>query len=347
MWNRPLGANIQAGLRYEVIGVDTVVVKSKPIFRSGINIQAAKATFIRASWGQAYRIPTIGERYIAQSFFNGILVVPNDTLRPESGWSLEFGLKQGFKIKNWQAYVDVAFFWQEYKNFIDYNVGVWANYYSDGKTKIFPDSLEFLYPSPQRSPNVVGIKALNVENARVAGYEVSILGKGNIGPVGIQLLAGYTYNFPGKSNSQDTTGNFKTGKYIKDLFEYNVKKVDSANQNLILANRVRHLVRADIELSYKGAYIGATVSYVSYPEVFSTLFNVAANMIDGGKNTFTKYGSQHKNGDVTADMRIGYKINDRVSFGFIAKNLANRLYTLRPGRPEPLRNFTLQFRYTF
>jgi outer membrane receptor protein involved in Fe transport len=176
---------------------------------------------------------------------------------------------------------------------------------------------------------------------------VSILGKGNIGPVGIQLLAGYTYNFPGKSNSQDTTGNFKTGKYIKDLFEYNVKKVDSANQNLILANRVRHLVRADIELSYKGAYIGATVSYVSYPEVFSTLFNVAANMIDGGKNTFTKYGSQHKNGDVTADMRIGYKINDRVNFGFIAKNLANRLYTLRPGRPEPLRNFTLQFRYTF
>jgi iron complex outermembrane receptor protein len=350
--------SVQAGVRYEVIGVDTLIVKSKPVFRAGINVQAAKATFIRASWGQAYRIPSIGERFIAQTFFNGILVVPNDTLRPETGWSFEIGLKQGFKIKNWQAYVDVSFFWQEYKNFIEYNVGIFPNLYSDGKTKIFPDSLKLgyrPYVSPSDTgynpgdsePSLIGIKALNVENARIAGYEASIMGKGNIGPVGVQILAGYTYNFPSKSGVVDSTGRFKLDQFFKDLFTYNTKRVDSKNQDLILSNRVRHLVRADLELSYKGAYIGATVSYASYPEVFSPLFNIAANRIDGNKKTFDTYNSRHQKGDIAADMRVGYKLNDHVSFGFIVKNLANRVYTLRPGRPEALRNFTLQFKYVF
>lgn len=89
------------------------------------------------------------------------------------------------------------------------------------------------------------------------------------------------------------------------------------------------------------------MSYASYPEVFSPLFNIAANKIDGGKNTFDLYNSRHQKGDIAADMRVGYKLNEHVSFGFIVKNIANRVYTLRPGRPEALRNFTLQFKYVF
>jgi hypothetical protein len=53
--------------------VDSVIVTGRPVFRSGINLQAGKATFFRASWGQGYRIPSIGERFVAQEFFGGFL----------------------------------------------------------------------------------------------------------------------------------------------------------------------------------------------------------------------------------------------------------------------------------
>src|SRR6202012_3996524 len=40
---------VQAGLRYESSGVDTITVKNMPpIFRMGVNMQAAKATFFWA-----------------------------------------------------------------------------------------------------------------------------------------------------------------------------------------------------------------------------------------------------------------------------------------------------------
>ena len=44
------------------------------------------------------------------------------TLKDETSWSFEVGLKQGFQIKDWKAFVDVSFFWQEYKNFIEYSL---------------------------------------------------------------------------------------------------------------------------------------------------------------------------------------------------------------------------------
>jgi outer membrane receptor protein involved in Fe transport len=36
-----------------------------PLFRIGLNYQAAEATYIRASFGQGFRYPTIAERYIS------------------------------------------------------------------------------------------------------------------------------------------------------------------------------------------------------------------------------------------------------------------------------------------
>src|ERR1019366_2432399 len=138
--------SLQGGLRYEASGVDSIVVKNlPPIFRAGLNIQAAKATFFRASWGQGYRIPTLGEKYIAQQFTGSIVIVPNENLQQEVNWNMELGFWQGFKIGNWKGYFDAAFFWQQSKNFIEYNVGTYANKYNNGQ-KIFPDSLEFPFP---------------------------------------------------------------------------------------------------------------------------------------------------------------------------------------------------------
>lgn len=337
--------SLQGGLRYEIAAVDTVIEKGRPVFRSGINIQAAKATFFRASWGQGYRIPTVAEKYLAQEFVSGVLVVPNDTLRAETGWALELGFKQGFRIKNWSAYFDASFFWQQYNQFIEYQLGVWDNKYSNG-LPIFPDSMELPFLGVDK---VLGLRAQNIENARVAGYELGIAGAGRIGPVGLQLLAGYTYTWPGNINPYTDTvrNNYPVKDFLRDMFTYNFKKVEDENRYKLLYYRIRHLFRADIELSYWKVYLGATLNYGSTPEKTPPLFDAAANLIFGDPDALNKYLYEHRKGEFFMDMRAGFKLNDKLSFGFIVKNLTNRFYSLRPGKPEPPRSFTVQARYTF
>lgn len=358
--------SLQGGLRYEISALDSDVIigfpykkeadkvasgKKRlqigiPIFRAGMNIQAAKATFFRFSWGQGYRIPSVAEKYISNEFVNGLRIIPNDTLKPETGWSLELGMKQGFKIGNWGAYFDAAFFWQEYHNFIEFQLGTWPNYYGNG-TKIFPDSLEFPIPGTGR---LLGLKALNVENARIAGYEIGLSGNGKIGPVGVQILTGYTYTWPGQS-VRDSAGNanYPLGAFFKDMFYYNFHKVGMGAPDTakLLYYRIRHLFRADIELTYWKVYLGATLNYGSIPEKVPGLFKAAANLIFKDINAIDKYMMKHSAGDFFMDMRAGVKVNDHFSVGFILKNVTNRIYSLRPGKLEPLRNFTVQLRYKF
>lgn len=358
---------LQGGFRYEISAIDTDIVVGFPykrnqqpnvrsgdkkillgipIFRAGMNIQAAAATFFRFSWGQGYRIPSIAEKYIANEFVGGLRIIPNDTLKSETGWSLELGFKQGFKIGNWSAYVDAAFFWQEYQNFIEFELGTWPNRYGNG-TKIFPDSLEFPFPG---SGKLLGLKALNVENARIAGYELSIAGNGKIGPVGLQLIAGYTYTWPGKSE-RDSSGhsNYPVSTFFKDMFYYNFHKIglSDADTSKLLYYRIRHLFRMDFEATYWKVYVGATLNYGSAPEKVPGLFKAAANLIFGDVNALDNYLIKHSNGDFFMDVRAGIKFDEHFRLGLIIKNVTNRMYSLRPGKPEPLRNYTVQLRYTF
>ena len=303
----------------------------------GVNLQAAQATFFRASWGQGFRIPSIGEKYIAQQFTGDLYIVPNDTLRTETSWNLELGFKQGFKIKKWVGYFDAAFFWQESRNFINYEVGTWANKYGNG-AQIFPDSVEF-YPG-----HILGLKPLNIQNTRVAGYELSLAGAGTIGPVGVKMLVGYTYTYPG---IQYAGNSYPVGNFIKDMFEYNFKRVPNADTSKILEGAVRHLVRADIEFSIWKVYFGVTAAYASTPEKIPPLFEAASIFLFHSSTAIGTYYNMHLRGDAAVDLRAGLKLNEHIKFGFIIKNVGNTFYELRPGKPEPTRNYTLQFSYTF
>jgi outer membrane receptor protein involved in Fe transport len=172
------------------------------------------------------------------------------------------------------------------------------------------------------------------------------MGGGNIGPVGVKILAGYTYTWPGAQLGPDSA-KYSTGQFIKDMFYYNFHRVEGEATSKILNAMVRHLVRTDIELSYWKCYVGTTFSYASDPEKIPGLFNAAAIFIFHNATALTDYSQQHIKGDFIVDIRAGFKINEHVRMGFICKNLTDRLYSLRPGKPEPTRNFTLQFRYTF
>ena len=95
-----------------------------PIVRVGANLQVLKGTFLRASFGQGFRYPTITERYISTKA--GLFgVFPNPGLEPEKSNNVEVGVKQGFRIGGVMGFLDIAAFRQHYEHTIEYLFGTW------------------------------------------------------------------------------------------------------------------------------------------------------------------------------------------------------------------------------
>lgn len=176
------------GLRWERYTMDARDKESGTVVRAGLNYQAAKATFIRASFGQGYRFPSIAEKYTATRL-GSINIIPNPDLESETGWSTEVGLRQGFKISEWTGFLDVAVFWTKYENMIEFTFGVYK-----------PDSADF------PTLDDVGFKSINIGNARISGVEIDITGNGSFGKVPVNLFIGYTYMDP-VDLSSDTLSN--------------------------------------------------------------------------------------------------------------------------------------------
>ena len=101
--------NISAGARYEYFSLDSEdgheingdtiyhFAEAKPVFRGGLNYQIAEGTFIRSSWGQGYRFPSMAELFVTTNV-SDIEIFPNPELRSEKGWSSEIGLKQAVQF---------------------------------------------------------------------------------------------------------------------------------------------------------------------------------------------------------------------------------------------------------
>lgn len=200
--------NISFGARYEQnitnspefinsgVIVDTIpngkISEGKPVFRIGANYQLGQATYLRGSWGQGYRYPTIAEQFIFTSA-GGLDVLPNPSLESETGWSAELGIKQGFAIDGWNGFIDVAGFWSEYLNMMEFQV----------------HSL-----SPSFTPR---FQSKNIGDTKILGGEISLNGFGKIGQLTTYLLAGYTYIKP---EYQDFTEEID----IQSSVDYNVLK---------------------------------------------------------------------------------------------------------------------------
>ncbi|NQU52641.1 MAG: TonB-dependent receptor [Bacteroidetes bacterium] len=194
---RKLSANL--GLRWERYALDDKDKESGFVTRAGLNYQAAKATFIRASFGQGYRFPSIAEKYTATSL-GSLNIFPNPNLKSETGWSSEMGIRQGLTTKNWTSFIDAAFFWTEYNNMIEFIFGVYK-----------PDSV--VIPSLDH----VGFKSLNVGKARITGFETGITGNGNIGKLPVNLFVGYTYMNPVDLTSDTLSNNILKYRYRHSL----------------------------------------------------------------------------------------------------------------------------------
>ena len=326
--NRSLSA--VAGLRYEIIGIDDFTETSRPVFRSGLNYQAARGTFIRASFGQSYRLPTVAERYLSDDLSGLVQVIPNRELVAESGLSAEIGLKQAVKVSKWMAYVDFAIFYQQYKDLVEYgfvNRGSADSLFTD-----VPDAI------------AIGLYPQNVSNALVGGYELGLASQGKIGPIGINALVGYTYNYP---VNLDSAKSFGAEQYLSDFFSRMFRRLSAEESQYLLKIRPRHLVKGDVQLSYKGASFGVTIVYGSYPENIPVTESLAVDLISGEIGATERYGKAHEKGDFVMNLRASYQLLKQLKVTFIVNNLTNRIYSFRPSKVEPIRNFTLQLRANF
>lgn len=167
------------GLRYEYVlqkspenFMGTIIPSGKTsdwriISRFGLNYEVAKYTYLRTSWGQGYRFPTLTERFVTTTF-GAFSIFSNPNLKPETGWSFEAGIKQGIP-GIFKGFLDLSFFRSEYQ-----------------------DMIEFTFVPPP----TLGFQPQNVGNIRISGFEVSVMGQIDIGKIQVHTIAGYTYIDP-------------------------------------------------------------------------------------------------------------------------------------------------------
>ena len=298
-----------AGMRYETYSINGNS-ESKPVFRTGLNFEAAKATFIRASFGQGYRFPTIAEMFISTTA-GSITVVPNPNLKSESGWNAEIGLKQGFKIKGFKGFVDAAYFFTQYQNMMEFNFGLFALNKDNNAIPAF--------------------KSLNVGETRITGAEISISGEGKIGEILIQSILGYTYTNPISLQPDLVYANDLGSNYPRSY-----KNSSSDTTNYLLKYRFQHLAKLDVQATYKKWSLGLSSRYNSFMSNIDLVFT-AFNFSD--MNDARRMG---KEGDLIFDARSSYKINQKLTANLMVSNLLNREVMTRPADLRPPRLFVLQ-----
>ena len=319
-WKR---LTISVGGRLEYFQLNDSVTALKPIFRAGSNFKISKATFLRASYGQGYRFPTITERFIKTGVGN-FGVFPNPQLKPESSWNAEFGIKQGFKIGPVMSFFDIAGFWQEYQNTIEYMFGFWQ-------------------PSSASMANAVGFKFLNTGKSRVQGIDASLAGTIALGKKSdLTFLCGYTYIVP-----KTLTPNYIYAKdSLNSIYTYNATSLDSSSR--ILKYRFLHNVKIDMEYTFaKKLSIGFSAKYyskiVNMDRVIKDFEELTQALSFMQNLRYMDYFNSHRNGNWIFDARISYLLNDKHRFALIGSNILNKTYSLRPLKIEPPRTVMIQY----
>lgn len=180
-----------AGLRIEYNSLDKISDKAVPLFRAGVNYRMRQATFLRASFGQGYRYPSIAEKFAATTI-GAISIIPNPNIQPESGWNAEVGVKQGIISSRIDGLIDLAIFYGQNKDMIEYKFGFHRN--------------------PHTNVHEFGFRALNIEYSRVYGMELETIINHRVGRLNNTATFGYVFMHP----TEFDPGTYRsTGDYLK------------------------------------------------------------------------------------------------------------------------------------
>jgi iron complex outermembrane receptor protein len=293
---------------------DTISLPVWPVFRFGLNYHLFKYTFLRASFGQGYRFPTMAEKYI-RAEVGGLHLFPNPDLQPETGWNAEIGVKQGIRLGSWNGYLDLAGFWTEYSNMMEFTFGIYK-----------PDTA--LYATLDD----LGFKSINVGHAQITGFDFTFTGEGRVFNLPATLLVGYTYTNP------------------VDLVEDSMYLANKSTDDDILKYRYYHSVKADFDVSFGRFTAGCSYSYTSHMINIDKSFE--GELIPGLPETeilpgLKEYRDEHDKGYHVLDLRIGFTPTENTRFALIMKNVLNEEYMPRPGYIDAPRNVAFQYSMSF
>jgi outer membrane receptor protein involved in Fe transport len=295
----------------------------QPVLRLGANYRVARHTYLRASFGQGYRFPSVAEKYISTAV-SALKIFPNTSLQPERAYSAELSVKQGFSLGGFKGYADLAAFYTRYQNMIEFVFDVYR-----------PDTAK---PNFIKDLQYAGFKSQNVGQAEISGAELSVNGAGRLGPLKVSVFTGYTFINPVQPNFdplRDTLGlpGVKTLKY-----------------------RSKHLFKADVQVEYKRLAVGYSARYQSSIENIDRRFimsvfeeysastginwanNQATYILPGLKENFDAYSK----GFIIQDVRMSLKLSEQVKASFIINNVFNVEYQNRPGDVRAPRMFVGQ-----
>jgi len=228
--------NVSLGIRYEYFELsdpEKTDTGDKIVGRFGLNYEVGEFSFLRASFGQGFRYPTIAERYISTSVgaFN---IIANPGLESEDGWSAEIGLKQGVAISKWKGYIDLSAFINRYENMAEFVFGAYNG--------------------------AIGFRSENVGDTDIRGFEISIAGQGRLGSSPTQLLAGYTYIDPTFQDFTQEIDNLSSADYnvLKYRFRHSAKFDVESN----IASGAFHIGAAMNYTSYMDAIDAAFLGFI-------------------------------------------------------------------------------------
>jgi iron complex outermembrane receptor protein len=321
LWNV---LNLSGGVRYEYFETNSKLPESKPVFRGGASLQVLEGTWVRTSYGQGFRYPTITERFIsAKAGLFGIF--PNPDLKPETSNNFEIGVKQGFKIGECMGYADVAAFNQTFHNTIEYLFGVW-------------------------NPNVsiVGFKFLNTGDSRVQGIDLSIAAATPVSnkKFGVTALIGYTYVNPVSLTPNKVYAVTSALQGARpDTLSYKSSSIDTTGN--VLKYRYKHMIKADVECRVHAFAVGVSYKYYSKMQNIDKAFED----IESLTQVVSKYTPEIKvinywkthNGFNVFDARISYKLDEKQKLSIVCNNLFNVDYMLRPLKIESPRTIAIQY----
>ncbi len=291
---------LQVGVRYErnvLTGPEAgrqaipggKLIESKPVFRIGSNYQLYDYTYVRASWGQGYRYPTIAERFISTQF-GTLFVSPNPSLTSETGWSGELGIRQGFKIFDFRGFADMAFYWSEYQ-----------------------DMMEFVFTGL-----IKGFQSQNIGDTRIKGIDLSVNGAGNFFGFESSLTAGYTFIDPRfqqftERDSFASSANFNILKYrskhlLKVDFQTGYGRIDVGfsvqhTSNMVAIDKIFEIAIPGV-MQFRETHKGYTVTDFRLKYMLSQTLSLSALLNNALNSEYSV-----RPGMLAAPRNITFKMN--------------------------------------
>jgi outer membrane cobalamin receptor len=329
--------NVTAGARYDKWTIDDSLVNAAPIFRVGANYEFTRGSNIRASFGQAFRSPSIAERYLDTNA-GGLVIESNPDLKVEKGYSAELGFRQGFMVGRGKrkliGYLDVAGFMMDYNNMIEFGVQV-------------PDTFVF--------GSVPVFAARNYSHARLTGIEATAMAQFTLGKVNIDLNGGVTYMNPVNMNPDPDSSQVDL---LHTVGPQSAPFTFEALGMLTALNSPEsstfHRTDNPSVLKYRSKWlnrVSATVGYSRWSVTCNYRYKSAILAIDQflyiGVPGTADWVLSHPDGFSLFDFIVTSQVTKAFQISLSAKNAFNEEYAILPGNIGEQRAYAFQMKYVF